>query len=200
MPRVRVALPLALAVAAGRRTRSLIIVARRETVFTLLVRPRAGSPGVLDFFVDRSAAGEPDEPAYAAFKVRSSSPTSPLRLGAPSLTLSPLQDSSTDTVTLYDAPTSALLGRTRTAPPAVPNAAADRRHRLVELESPAAEVHLRNKPGLTWCWDMEWEGARFTWARDVAGLLGGERGYTLSAVRRFSSLSSPRSLLYRGDS
>ncbi|GAA5839633.1 hypothetical protein JCM9279_006003 [Rhodotorula babjevae] len=129
--------------------------------FTLLVRPRAGSPSILDFLVDRSGIGEPDEPVYTALK-----------------------DPSTDTVTLHDAPTSALLGRTRTAPPAVPNAAADRRHRLVELEAPAAEVHLRNKPGLTWCWDLEWEGARFTWARDVAGLLGGERGYTLSADRK----------------
>ncbi|TNY24401.1 hypothetical protein DMC30DRAFT_166262 [Rhodotorula diobovata] len=125
--------------------------------FTLLVRPRAGSPGWIDFLVDRSSSSEADEPAYAAYK-----------------------DPADDIIVLLDAPTSALLGRTRIAPPAVPNATPDPKVRLVSLEAPAAELRVRNKPGLTWSWETEWEGSKYTWGRDVAGL-SGSRGYTLTA-------------------
>ncbi|BGP49453.1 hypothetical protein JCM10450v2_005344 [Rhodotorula kratochvilovae] len=130
-------------------------------LFILLVRPRAGSPGWIDFLVDGSATGAADEPLYAAHK-----------------------DAASDTITLLDALSLAPLGRTHVAPPPVPNATPNAKHRLVALDAPAAEVHLRNRGGLAWGWEMEWEGVRYTWGRDVVSLVGAERGYTLSVDRK----------------
>ncbi|GAA6049369.1 hypothetical protein JCM3770_007311 [Rhodotorula araucariae] len=130
-------------------------------LFILLVRPRAGSPGWVDFIVDGSATGAADEPLYAAFK-----------------------DATTDTTTLVDAATLAPLGRTHVAPAAVPNAAPNAKHRLVALDAPVAEVHLRARSGIAWAWEMEWEKVGYTWARDVVSLVSAERGYTLSVDRK----------------
>ncbi|BGP01087.1 hypothetical protein NBRC10513v2_004899 [Rhodotorula toruloides] len=132
-----------------------------SNLFVLLVRPRTGAPGHVDFLVDNSGAGKADEPAYEARK-----------------------DPSTGTITLVDPYTSAILGSSNIAPPPLPNASPNPKHRLISLDSPPAEVHLRNKAGLSWAWEMEWEEVQYVWTRDIVSLVGGDRGYTLSVSRR----------------
>ncbi|BGO92602.1 hypothetical protein NBRC10512_004300 [Rhodotorula toruloides] len=132
-----------------------------SNLFVLLVRPRTGAPGRVDLLVDNSGAGKADEPAYEARK-----------------------DPSTGTITLVDPYTAAVLGESNIAPPPLPNASANPKHRLISLDSPPAEVHLRNKAGLSWAWEMEWEEVQYVWTRDIVSLVGGDRGYTLSVSRR----------------
>ncbi|BGP17520.1 hypothetical protein JCM10213_008253 [Rhodosporidiobolus nylandii] len=132
-----------------------------SNLFILLVRPRQGHPGWIDFVVDRSSAGGDDELAYSAHK-----------------------DPRTSLISLFDPLSSSLLGTHALAPPSVPNAAPTAKSRLVRLEEPLVEVPLRAKTGLSWCWEMEWEGTRYAWERDVVNPFGSERGFTLVAVRK----------------
>ncbi|BGP25727.1 hypothetical protein Rt10032_c06g2860 [Rhodotorula toruloides] len=132
-----------------------------SNLFVLLVRPRTGSPGHVDFLVDNSEAGRADEPAYEARK-----------------------NPSTGTIALSDPYTSATLGESNIAPPPLPNASPNPKHRLISLDSPPAEVHLRNKAGLSWAWGMEWEEVQYVWTRDIVSLVGGDRGYTLSVSQK----------------
>ncbi|GAA5913288.1 hypothetical protein JCM6882_000054 [Rhodosporidiobolus microsporus] len=133
-----------------------------SNLFVLLVRPRAASPGWIDFLVDRTAeGGTADEVAYSVHK-----------------------DPSTSTLTLLDPLTLSPLGSHSLAPPPVPNAPPNPRIRLIRLDSPSAEVTLRSRSGLSWCWEMEWEGASYVWERDVGNPFSDQRGFTLLASRK----------------
>lgn len=94
------------------------------------------------------------------------------------------QDDRDGTFNAYDPYTFNRLGTSAIAPPSLPNAKPNPKHRLTRLFGPDAEVHLWNQPGLGWSWDMEWEETRYVWTREVGNLLSGERGFTLSAVSR----------------
>lgn len=92
------------------------------------------------------------------------------------------QDDRDGSFNAYDPFTLNRLGTSAIAPPSLPNAKPNPKHRLTRLFDPDAEVHLWNQPGLGWSWDMEWEETRYVWTREVGNLLTGERGFTLSAV------------------
>ncbi|GAA6019586.1 hypothetical protein JCM10207_006935 [Rhodosporidiobolus poonsookiae] len=132
-----------------------------SNLFTLLVRPRTASPGYIDYQTDRSATGGEDEPAYTAHK-----------------------DPFSSTITLLDPYTSSPLGSHTPAPPALPNAAANPKHRRIRLVDPEADVPLRSRTGLSWGWEMDWEGVAYRWERDVINPFGSERGFTLNVSRK----------------
>ncbi|GAA5974431.1 hypothetical protein JCM11641_003206 [Rhodosporidiobolus odoratus] len=132
-----------------------------SSLFYLVVRPRSNQPGWIDYSIDRSATGEPNEVVYSAHK-----------------------DATTPLISLFDPLTSTLLGSHTLARPSVPNASPTPKHRLIRLEEPLAEVKLKAKTGLSWCWEMEWEGATYAWDREVINPFGSERGFTLNAVRK----------------
>ncbi|GAA5924191.1 hypothetical protein JCM1841_006872 [Sporobolomyces salmonicolor] len=128
-----------------------------SNLFVLLVRPRAGSPEWIDLVID----GTDSQHAYMAHK-----------------------DPATGLLALYDPYTSALFGTLFQSPPSLPHATPNPKMRTIKLDSPPAEVVLRNTGGLSWEWSFEWDEARYVWGRDIVGLIGGERGYTLSVARR----------------
>ncbi|GAA5862104.1 hypothetical protein JCM1840_001645 [Sporobolomyces johnsonii] len=128
-----------------------------SNLFVLLVRPRAGSPGWIDFLID----GTDSQQAYMAHK-----------------------DPTTGLLALYDPYTSSLFGTLFQSPPSLPHATPNPKMRTIRLDSPPAEVVLRNTGGLSWEWSFEWDEARYVWTRDIVGLIGGERGYTVSVARR----------------
>ncbi|GAA5824020.1 hypothetical protein JCM5353_007061 [Sporobolomyces roseus] len=129
-----------------------------SNLFVLLVRPRASESGWLDFIVDNSS----QEVLYSAHK-----------------------DSSSSIYTIYDPLTSASYGTLFHPPPSLPNATTPNpKLRTISLEHPKMETTLRNSGGLSWQWEFEWEETKYVWGRDVVGLLGSERGYTLSVSRK----------------
>ncbi|GAA5849138.1 hypothetical protein JCM8547_006459 [Rhodosporidiobolus lusitaniae] len=132
-----------------------------SSLFLLLVRPRLNSPGWIDFLVDSSAEDEVDKLAYSAYK-----------------------DATSGSISLVDPLTSSLLGTHTLSPPSVPNSLPSPKNRLISLLAPPAEVSLKSRSGMSWCWELEWEGVKYEWERNVLGLLGGERGFTLMASRR----------------
>lgn len=153
------------------------------SVFVLLVRPRASESGWLDFIVDNSS----QEILYSAHKVRF------LFLFVdpedPSLNFCILlvQNPSSSIYTIYDPLTSTSYGTLFHPPPSLPNATTPNpKLRTISLEHPKMETILRNSGGLSWQWEFEWEETKYVWGRDVVGLLGSERGYTLSVVRSLS--------------
>ncbi|GJN90145.1 hypothetical protein Rhopal_003144-T1 [Rhodotorula paludigena] len=131
------------------------------SLYVLHVRPREGVPGCVDFLEDNTATGTPGEPIYTAYK-----------------------DPAADVITLADSLSDATLGTHTIAPPPVPNASSNPKHRLVALESPRLDVSLRNPGSFSWTWEMEWEETKFVWSREAHSLIGAERGYTLSVSRR----------------
>ncbi|GAA5876168.1 hypothetical protein JCM3774_003517 [Rhodotorula dairenensis] len=130
-------------------------------LYTLLVRPRANDPGWIDLNVYSPEENATTVQGYALHK-----------------------DEQDGKFSIYDPFTLSRLGTSATAPPSLPNAKPNPKHRLARLFDPDVEVHLWNQPGLGWSWDMEWEESRYVWIRDVASLLSSERGYTLSASRK----------------
>ncbi|GAA5827533.1 hypothetical protein JCM11251_003851 [Rhodosporidiobolus azoricus] len=133
-----------------------------SNLFVLLVRPRAAEPGCIDFLVDRTAeGGMADEVAYTAYK-----------------------DASTGVISLLDPLTLSPLGLHSLLPPSVPNSSPNPRHRLIQLDSPQVDVPLKSRSGLSWCWEFEWESARYEWERDVGNPFSELRGFTLLASRK----------------
>ncbi|GAA6060675.1 hypothetical protein JCM10212_005057 [Sporobolomyces blumeae] len=130
-----------------------------SNLFVLLVRPRPAEPGWVDLIVDGSPS---EEVLYSAHK-----------------------DSSTSVLTLYDPLTSTSYGKLYQTPPSLPNATTPNpRLRTIALDSPPLATVLRNSKGISWEWKFEWEEVEYVWARDVVGLLGSERGFTLSVSRK----------------
>lgn len=132
-----------------------------SALYTLLVRPRVAKPGWIDLEVYASDDSSPALQAYALHK-----------------------DDRDGSFNAYDPFTLNRLGTSAIAPPSLPNAKPNPKHRLTRLFDPDAEVHLWNQPGLGWSWDMDWEETRYVWTREVGNLLSGERGFTLSASRK----------------
>ncbi|KAG0662808.1 hypothetical protein C6P46_003121 [Rhodotorula mucilaginosa] len=130
-------------------------------LFTLLIRPRVAEPGWIDLDVYASCDSIPTLKAYVLHK-----------------------DDRDGSFNAYDPYTLKRLGTSAIAPPSLPNAKPNPKHRLTRLFDPDVEVHLWNQPGLGWSWDMEWEETRYVWTREVGNLLSGERGFTLSASRK----------------
>ncbi|GAA5992903.1 hypothetical protein JCM10908_001397 [Rhodotorula pacifica] len=132
-----------------------------SALYTLLVRPRTSETGWIDLTVYSSDEAAPTVPSYALYK-----------------------DDKDGSFSIYDPFTLSRLGTSATAPPSLPNAKTNPKHRLTRLYNPDAEVHIWNQPGLSWSWEMEWEETRYVWTREVASLLSSERGFTLSASRK----------------
>lgn len=93
-----------------------------------------------------------------------------------------MQDHTNGSYNLYDPFTNALLGTSAVAPPSLPNATPNPKHRLIRLFDPDVEVHIWNQTGLSWSWTMDWEETQYVWTREVASLLGSDRAFTLSVV------------------
>ncbi|POY75302.1 hypothetical protein BMF94_1673 [Rhodotorula taiwanensis] len=131
------------------------------SLYALSLQPRAISTGWLDLSVyapDQVGAGSP---AYALHK-----------------------DHTNGSYNLYDPFTNALLGTSAVAPPSLPNATPNPKHRLIRLFDPDVEVHIWNQTGLSWSWTMDWEETQYVWTREVASLLGSDRAFTLSVNRK----------------
>ncbi|GAA6009613.1 hypothetical protein JCM11491_001034 [Sporobolomyces phaffii] len=129
-----------------------------SNLFVLLVRPRA-VPGWIDFVVD----GTPNEVLYSAYR----------------------EPAATPTYTLSDPLTSSSYGTLTQPPPSLPNATQPNpRLRSIVLDSPRVETKLNNVGKLSWEWSFEWQETTYVWTRDVVGLFGNERGYTLCVSRR----------------
>ncbi|GAA6000305.1 hypothetical protein JCM5350_003180, partial [Sporobolomyces pararoseus] len=128
-----------------------------SNLFVLLVRPRSET-GWLDFVID----GESQEVLYSALK-----------------------DPKGPSYTLYDPLTSAPYGTLFQPPPSLPNATQPNpKLRSILLDSPRVDTKLNNVGRLSWEWEFEWQETTYVWTREIVGLLGNERGFTLSVSRR----------------
>ncbi|GAA5841854.1 hypothetical protein JCM3766R1_005589 [Sporobolomyces carnicolor] len=130
-----------------------------SNLFVLLVRPRGASdPGWIDFVIDGSSDGA----LYSAHK-----------------------DAAGPVYSLYDPVTATLYGTLFQPPPSLPNATQPNpKLRSIVLESPRVDTKLNNVGRLNWEWEFEWQETTYVWTRDVVGLFGNERGFTLSVSRR----------------
>ncbi|GAA5969331.1 hypothetical protein JCM3765_001889 [Sporobolomyces pararoseus] len=128
-----------------------------SNLFCLLVRPRSEA-GWIDFLVDN----ESSEVLYSTHK-----------------------DANGPSYTLYDPLTSAPYGVLFQPPPSLPNATqSNPKLRSIVLDSPKVDTKLNNVGRLSWEWEFEWQETTYVWTREIVGLLGNERGFTLSVSRR----------------
>lgn len=93
------------------------------------------------------------------------------------------QDAAGPVYSLYDPVTATLYGTLFQPPPSLPNATQPNpKLRSIVLESPRVDTKLNNVGRLNWEWEFEWQETTYVWTRDVVGLFGNERGFTLSVV------------------
>lgn len=154
-----------------------------RAVYSLVVRPRTGFPGWLEFAVTSANGTEPGEPSYAVHRTVSGREgvVGP-KVSKARLTTRCSLDRQNGGHDLYDPLTEVRLGTSAVAPPSLPNAKPNPKHRLTRLFDPDVDVHLWNHGGLSWSWKMEWEEVSYVWTREVASLLSSERSYTLSVA------------------
>ncbi|GAA5930004.1 uncharacterized protein JCM15063_004688 [Sporobolomyces koalae] len=127
-----------------------------SNLFVLLVRPRA--PGTINLVIDSPT----QQVLYTATK-----------------------DPSTSVYTLQDPLTLTSYGSLSQPPPSLPNATTPNpKLRTIVLDHPHHETILRNVGRFEWEWEFEWQETQYVWNRDVVGLFGSERGFTLSVSRK----------------